>query len=351
MPHAPHPTLRSLAAEAGVSPMTVSLALRNSHEVSAATRRRLQRLAAVRGYRPDPVFNKLMHHLRKRRPTRPKTNLCGIGHRFQPNQFARGNYLVRLEVGLRQRAQELGFAYDQLMIDDFVSPDHLQRVLISRGVEGLVILPLRRSADLSDLLDWSRFAVICATPAVLAPRFHGVMPNHFDNMLVLCDALRSTGYRRIGLAIPADWNRRVRFRWAGGIAWQNLFGGTTPITPFFSEPPGPNLDPDGFAAWLRRERPDAVITDSTNPSSIEPGLAQLPAHRRPSIITMNWPDPAADAGIDQRASLLGSVAIEVLAGMLTRGEKGVPATPTNTMVEGVWMKGKLAVRPAAGKAG
>ena len=39
------PTLRSLAREAGVSPMTFSLALRNSREVSAKTRARLQDLA------------------------------------------------------------------------------------------------------------------------------------------------------------------------------------------------------------------------------------------------------------------------------------------------------------------
>lgn len=350
MPPTPRPTLRSLAKEAGVSPMTVSLALRNSREVSAAMRRRLQRLAAARGYRPDPAVSKLMHHLRINRPARPKTNLCGIGHRFQPNQFARGNYLVRLEEGLRQRAESLGFAYQQLMIDDFASSAHLERVLVSRGVEGLVILPLRQTTDLSGLLDWSRFAVVSATPAVITPHFHGVIPAHFDNMLVLCGALRAAGFRRIGLAIPADWNQRVRFRWAGGIAWQNLFGGTTAITPFFSAAPGPNLDPEGFAAWLLREKPDAVITDSTNPAALAPGLSQLPPHRRPSIITMNWPDPSADAGIDQRATLLGSVAIEVLAGLLIRGEKGVPAAPTNTTIEGVWMNGKLSTRVTATRA-
>src|SRR4051812_821528 len=55
-----NPTIRSLASEAGVSPMTVSLALRQSSEVSAATRQRILKLARTRGYRPDPQITKLM---------------------------------------------------------------------------------------------------------------------------------------------------------------------------------------------------------------------------------------------------------------------------------------------------
>lgn len=322
--------------------MTVSLALRNSHEVSAATRNRIQRLAAEHGYRPDPTVTKLMHHLRVRAPARFKTTLYGVGERFPSDQIARGNYGDRLHEGLRHRAESLGFSYDRLFLDDYASGAQLERVLLSRGVEGLVILPLRRSTDLSGLLDWSRFATVAATPAVLAPRFHGIMPNHFDNMLILCNALRQAGCRRIGLAIPEDWNRRLKFRWAGGIAWQNLFGETSPVTPLFTRAPGPGLDPVAFGDWLVRETPDAVITDAPHRSVLELGLSRLPRRSRPKMITMNWPDSTADAGVDQRSEHIGAIAVEILAGMLTRGERGVPAVASITMVEGVWMAGKLA---------
>jgi DNA-binding LacI/PurR family transcriptional regulator len=321
--------------------MTVSLALRNSREVSAATRRRIQRLARLAGYRPDPHIAKLMHHLRTRRPARFKATLCGLGHRFPHDQIARGNYGDQLHEGLRIRAESLGFGYDRLFIEDYLTGAQLERVLLNRGIEGLVILPLLRATDLSDLLDWSRFAVVAATPAVLAPRFHSVMPNHFDNMLILCVALRRSGYRKIGLAIPEDWNRRVKFRWAGGIAWQNLFGGTTPVNPLFTKAPGPSLDPEEFGEWLLRERPDAVITDAAHHSALAPGLARLPARHRPKLVTMNWPDPSAVAGIDQRSRHIGAVTIELLASMLTRGERGAPAVPSSTMVEGAWNRGSL----------
>jgi len=54
MPHPLSPTLRSLAAEAGVSPLTVSLPLRNHPRISATTGERIQQLAELRGYTPDP---------------------------------------------------------------------------------------------------------------------------------------------------------------------------------------------------------------------------------------------------------------------------------------------------------
>ena len=50
----PAVTLRTIAKALGVSPMTVSLALRNSRELPAATRIRIRRTAETMGYRPDP---------------------------------------------------------------------------------------------------------------------------------------------------------------------------------------------------------------------------------------------------------------------------------------------------------
>jgi hypothetical protein len=63
------------------------------------------------------------------------------------------------------------------------------------------------------------------------------------------------------------------------------------------------------------------------------------------MITMNWPDGAADAGIDQRGEQIGAAAVDLLAGMFTRGERGAPAVSSTTMVEGLWMAGNFAARP------
>jgi LacI family transcriptional regulator, galactose operon repressor len=332
--------MRQLATAAGVSAMTVSLALRNSREVSIATRRRIQRLAAARGYRADPNIARLMHLLR-RGPTRIQANIAVLVQTPLPYKRAVSDYVERLRLGLGTRAGELGYAFSLFNLSDFGSGAQLQRVLLNRGIEGIVLLPvLRGTDDLTDLLDWADFSTVSTTPSVLAPRFHSVMPNHFDNAMVICRSLVQAGYRRIGFAISRDWNLRVKYRWSGGFAWQHLFGGTQPVAPLITNPPGPELDPVSFAGWLRGERPDVVITDAGVRGPVAAVLAALARSHRPRMVTLNWPDSSCDAGIDQHPERIGSAAVDVLAGLLMRGEKGVPPIAHTTMIDGEWVIGK-----------
>lgn len=282
MPPSPHPpTLRSLAALAGVSPMTVSLALRNSREVSAATRRRIQQLAQESGYQPDPMMSRLMHHLRTRSQARHRANLAGLTSDWSEHRRAVGDYLDRLREGLTLRAAQLGYSFSMVNLDDFQSPANLQRMLLHRGVEGVVALPLRRATDLSRALDWSKFSAVSSTPSVIAPRLHSVMPNHFDNTLAVCRALSRAGFRRIGLAISQDWNERMKYRWTGAMAWHNQFGTGEPVQPLISEQPGPEIEPASFKSWMKKERPDAVITDASVRLAIASMLADVPPPSRP----------------------------------------------------------------------
>ena len=165
-------------------------------------------------------------------------------------------------------ALELAGRFDLELInaDTYPTPRRLTQVLTSRGIEGIVVLPLREPGSLAHCLDWSRFATVSVASSLLAPSFHHVTPHHFDNMLRACAALRAGGCRRIGLAISRNWDARVHHRWTGGIAWQNQFGGTEPVSPLLSTANGLLLDPDEFYAWLRRERPDAVISDTWDPA-------------------------------------------------------------------------------------
>jgi len=338
------PTLRSLAAEAGVSLTTMSFALRNSREVSRETRERLQRLARKRGYRPDPHVTKLMTHLRTSAAHRASANICGLEQRWVPQPELKGNYGEKLRTSLRARAESLGYAFSIISLEEYPQPAQLQRVLVSRGIEGLLLLPMRAPTDLSDRLDWRTFATVSVTSSVIAPHFHSVMPHHFDNMIRACRELTRAGFRRIGIAMSQQWDVRVNHRWTGGLAWHAQFGGTEPVVPLLDDRAGPNLDPAALGRWLRVQRPDAVILQTLDHTTIDQAMRELPASARPTVVSMNWPTPDADCGIDQRVERIGAVAIEVLAAMLNRGEKGVPELPNSTMVEGLWIPGKLARR-------
>jgi DNA-binding LacI/PurR family transcriptional regulator len=335
----PRPTIRSLAAEAGVSVATVSFALRGSREVSPETQARIQRLANERGYRPDPHVSKLMNHLRSRAPSRATANICGLGQPWHDMPARNDYYIAGLLAGLRGSAESLGYSFSTLNLDDYPEKGKLQRALVTRGIEGILILPMRKSADLSARLDWDLFSTVAVTTTVLAPGFHRVTPNQFDNMIRACRELTALGYRRIGLAMSKDWDVRANHRWAAGVAWQNQFGGTEPVEPLIDETPGPNLDADRLANWLVRERPDAVIIEALNYSVIDRARRTVPAQQWPKVVTMSWPNPCADFGIDQRPERIGTVAVEMLASMLARGEKGIPDHGNLIMIDGQWING------------
>jgi LacI family fructose operon transcriptional repressor len=146
--------------------MTVSLALRNSREVSAATCQWLQRLAAARGYRPDPTIGKLMHHLRVRAPLRLQASICGLTQGWAGTDLGPDNYFARLTRGLRMRAAALGYAFSLLELDNYPTSAQLQRVLGSRGIEGLVLLPLGRPHNLAQRLDWGAFSTVAVTSRI-----------------------------------------------------------------------------------------------------------------------------------------------------------------------------------------
>ena len=212
----PRPNIRSIAAQAGVSSATVSLALRQHPRISAATRRRVLRIADALGYRPDPHVAKLMLHLRTRRPPGFQSTLAAL------TTIAAGRelpYLRDIVASARQRAEALGYGLTLVRLEDPPGPRRdVERMLRSRGVDGLLLLPLASPRPLTPLLDWKKFAVVTATNGVLAPEFHRVVPHQFSNMLALCQQLTRRGYRRLGMVVPAEHDLVVNHGFSAAVA-------------------------------------------------------------------------------------------------------------------------------------
>lgn len=345
MPPAPasRPTLRTLAALAGVSPMTVSLALRNHPSLPAATRARLRKLAAAQGYRPDPAITKLMHHLRTRRAHRRQSTLCGLHLRLPgPTMFDYGTAVLN---GARARADSLGFGFEVMAIDEpGVTPHRLQRILLNRGIEGLVLLPMREPVHLADLIDWTKFSAVSATPSVMSPRLNEAMPDLFGNMLLLCKELTELGCHRIGLVPIAEHDARIKHRVLAPFLWHSYFGGGGALPPLVM----PQYDPDPriLREWIAQHRPDAIITNGE--FTVARIHEFLPARDRRRITlastSLRTPQTARFAGILDNGSEVGAAAVETLAAMVQRGETGLPITPRITLIGGQFFTPKAQPR-------
>jgi LacI family transcriptional regulator len=123
--------LKDIAQLAGVSVMTVSKALRDAPDVSAATKAKIKSLAAQMGYVPDSSAQGL----------RTKTTkLFGLLIPATTNPI-----YARVVYAIEERAYELG--YDVLIAHTLNMPereDACLRRLLSRRVDGLFITPVYR---------------------------------------------------------------------------------------------------------------------------------------------------------------------------------------------------------------
>jgi DNA-binding LacI/PurR family transcriptional regulator len=123
--------LKDIAQLTGVSVMTVSKALRDEPDVSAATKARIKALAAQMGYVPDSSAQGL----------RTKTTkLFGLLIPATTNPI-----YARMVYAIEERAYELG--YDVLIAQTLNKPereDACLRRLLSRRVDGLFITPVYR---------------------------------------------------------------------------------------------------------------------------------------------------------------------------------------------------------------
>jgi DNA-binding LacI/PurR family transcriptional regulator len=123
--------LKDIAAQAGVSIMTVSKALRDERDVSAVTKTRIKLLAQQMGYVPDSTAQGLR--------TRT-TKLFGLVVSSMTDPI-----FTRIVLALEERAHELG--YDVLLAHTLNKPEREEaciRRFLSRRVDGLFIWPVYR---------------------------------------------------------------------------------------------------------------------------------------------------------------------------------------------------------------
>jgi DNA-binding LacI/PurR family transcriptional regulator len=147
------------------------------------------------------------------------------------------------------------------------------------------------------------------------------------------------GCRRIGLCLQQAQNERVQFRWSGGYlaACEALIPSSKRVQPLIYS----TLAPLDLARWLKREKPDAIITGA-------PDLAERLQRDGWAVpdeiaVAMPYEDTGNEerplACIDENAALNGATAVDLVAGMVYRNERGVPRRALQVMVPGEWKHG------------
>ncbi len=325
--------LREVAAAAKVCVMTVSLALRDNPRISGPTRDRVKRLAEELGYHPDPELSRLMNHLRVSRTARGRIGVAIVD--FYPTaDHAENPYNSGVRLAATQRASELGISITTIHGADYqLNLAKILKVIRTRGIEGALLLPSIAPLELDATVDWNGISVVGTSKSLLAPRFHCVVPNQFDNTMRMTDALQAHGHRRICAVFDALFDERTGRNFTAAFNWQPRDRATLVVPQDLSTAKKIDLVVD----WLSEQRPDAVFAQCAQVGAAIPRLRKVRPRLNFQMVGLGAHNSAGFSYIDERSDRIGASAMDLLGGMMYYHETGVPAHPRTTLIDGKLM--------------
>ena len=198
--------LKDIAAQAGVSVMTVSKVLRDAPDISAATKVRIKALAKQMGYVPDSMAQGLRNRT---------TKLFGLVISATTNPI-----FSRVVMAIEEQAYELG--YDVIMAHSMNNVEREETVirrLLSRRVDGLFITPVYRLDPQAHIYDELAKR---GTPVVLlghcAPfcsKFCSVETEDIQASYLATQHLIKLGHRRIAFFTGGNSSPSAQERYEG----------------------------------------------------------------------------------------------------------------------------------------
>lgn len=333
-------TMKTVAQKAGVTQATVSLSLANNPRIPVETRERIRAIAQELGYRPNPYIAALMRSRRQNRSSLARPVLALVnGLQTRSSWRTTAAPTVRdMRVGAMERAQERGYKPEEFwLFEDNMSAARFGSMLRARGIVGVLLGPLSPEA-LPPALPWEEFAAVRL--GVPLPEFNlpTVCNDHFFSSQQIVRHAFELGYRRPGMVMLPLHRRRFHGRWEGGLeAARLLFAGVNPVPTLMLET---FEDATPLAGWLKREKPDVII--SPQPESLQAPLAKLglkvPRDIGLASLACRTGDDAI-SGVWQNGHLLGATAVDRIISMLESNERGFTPQASVTMVEGVWNPG------------
>jgi DNA-binding LacI/PurR family transcriptional regulator len=340
--------MRDVAQHLGVNASTVSRALRGDPRVSAETRKRVEKAAQELAYRPNPFVQAFTAHVRGYRRM-PEHAPVAVLSSTNPGKMP--TYTQLYAEGVEAQAQANGYKVNPFVLDG--SPQQFERtlrILQTRGIQGLVVLPVEKGRSLPGLASFP-MAMATIDYTLKSPSLHRATPSYFQNMdMALRNAWR-LGYRRVGFCTYREEVERISSHWLGAFAsWSMLQPPEQQIPVHFSEYAGSAKGgPEGdalwrsyrrqFRTWLDTTKPDVIISNDT--FILEWLVAeQFRVPEQVGFIHLGLnPERPELSGIDQNHREIGAAAMDLVLAQIHSNQYGVPLHMKTVLVYGKWVEG------------
>lgn len=331
------PTLRQVAAAAGVHHTTLSRALRGHPDVSEAKAVELRALAEKMGYVPDPMLRALAAYRSGRRPVAFHSVIAYINPTPNPADARRFKVYRDYFESAERRARELGFRLELMPVPEGHGGARITSMLRARNITGVIVGPVSAGRVSLDMIDWSSFAAVRIGQSVISPALHTIAPERIRSMWMIMDELLARGYRRPGLLLEHRMDRNVGLQWSAAFMRHQLrLARKDRLPPHLPE----GHVNDGMVEWIQKHRPDVIIVmgDEKIPPLLDKGGIRIPEDI--GLVALAQPNAGeVMSGILERSAEIGVAAVDFVVAMVNRQERGVPAYPQTLLINNTWVDG------------
>jgi LacI family transcriptional regulator len=328
--------LTDVARAAGLSTGGVSYALRGHPSIPAATVERVRRVAVELGYRPDLRIRSLMATIRRGRPLAERETLALVWVNT-PRKLAKlplhlQQFAQSILQGASQRAGQLGCAIDQFWLDDYeMRPERLRKILLARGISGVIVAPAGSEEAIAIDWDWSAFAGTIIGSTDCTPVLNRSAHYHYRSVWMTLERLRGEGCVRPAAILSRAVQERIHSMQLAAFLTNHPTPKSADGLVRFSQPG----DLDSLGPWLRKAAPDALVVAWQIDRRTATLLRKL-APRTQRMVTLDWHPRGVLPGVDPCNAALAANAVDLVVAQLHRNELGIPARPSTLLLDGVW---------------
>lgn len=237
----------------------------------------------------------------------------------------------------RKRANEYGYELQEYWLHEpGQNAARLAKILINRGVRGILIPPLPSAGSFPDF-HWQHFFCVALGYSLLEPPLHRAVAHPFQAMQLALTNLQQLGYRKLLFAITENIDAKTDNLFS--IGWnfyhKQLFPGKKMLTLQCEREELRRK----IIQSVRRYKPDVVI--GFNPRIVEwLRAAKFRIPEELGVIDMNISQNHGIAGINQRWGQIAENAMMLLITHLqSNSGRGVQETPMLTTTYSSWIDG------------
>lgn len=332
------PNMQQIAARAGVSKSTVSLALRNDPRLKPATIRKVHRAADELGYRTNALVAHLMAHLRQSRTKAFQSNVAlmncsGDAHIFDWHTFS------DFRAGAEERADQLGYGIDTFWLaDPEMKPSRMKQILETRNIRGVVFAAHHEPGGLDERYHelWEEFSCAIVGVGRVDPPLPCAANDHYETARQAARKAFELGYHHPGLVIENRLDRLLNRKFTAGftsVERNPTDEGSLPWLDF------DQIDPRGLMAWKETHGIDLIVcTRAEVRAWLEAEGLHIPADI--GLIHLDWfPELADWAGFNQNNRVVGAAAADIVINQIHRNEVGYVEYPKLVLIESDWVPG------------